>query len=47
MLGAWGLDRRAALPRLDALIRDELDGFLATETDPGSKRALLADLLKS
>ncbi len=47
MLGAWALDRRAALPGLDALIRDELDGFLGTEQQPAQKRALLADVLKA
>ncbi len=46
MLGAWALDRRPALPRLDALIRDELDGFLETERQSARKKALLADVLK-
>ncbi len=45
LLGAWCLDRRSALPRLDALVRDELGGFLDADRHAERKRALLADVL--
>ena len=47
LLGAWCLDRRGALPRLDALVREELGGFLDADRHAERRRALLADVLAS
>lgn len=44
LLGTWLLARYRDLPVLTDLIATELDGFLAEETHPERRRALLADL---